>query len=173
MKMISLLNGLFWGLILIAGGILLIFGGSIDFKITVGRFIGAAVLFWLAMNLIYAGVKVVNGRNVAELKDAAAQSVEGDRTVYNIAFQNSELDLRAPKTDKVKVSVAFASLDVLVPDDKSLHISSDCAFGKTTFPDGNSVSFGELKYKNTEGEAELRIHISAAFAQVRVRQGSR
>ena len=177
MKMASLFDGIFWGVVLIALGVWFLVRRSIPVHIPVIRIL-VGVLF------VYVGIRVlvwgpsIREKNTAMFSESRMVAAETDaRNQYNVIFGSSDVDLRPlAVTDRsvgAEVNVIFGSgvlrIDPATP--ARIHMSS--AFGSIHAPDGRTVSFGDSVYATPawkQGAPSLDVKAAAVFGSLRIVQ---
>jgi hypothetical protein len=169
--------GLFWGIILIALGLSIIF--KIIFGISIFRIVVATAFILLGI-IILVGKPVFQSGNekdvifgertykLSNLKNSEYNTIFG-KTVYDL----SDLDSLPPGKTKVKFNTIFGSSDILLPAGLSVHIKADAVFSAAKLPNGNTVAFGSASYTSSEADtsaSKLYLEASAVFGGININQ---
>ena len=180
MKMGFLLSSIFWGIVLICFGILLVLKHLFDWDIPVGKIIFAVMLILTGIFLFTGKGHLVNGTWKHHSGDRETSVVFGNITFdktdikseYNVVFGRGVLDLtEVPESSiprNIDINIIFADGEILVPGKLPVVIKSDTAFGQTDFPDGSVPGFGEKSYRSqaaTETENPIIINVDCVFGK--------
>lgn len=161
-------NSMFWGIVILVIGVLLIVDYYADLHISIIRMI-FAILF------IYAGIMLTFGRSLFKSKGSiifsdASYKIDNPEKEYSIVFSSGKLDLSevSQQAKSVKVNVAFGEGRVLVDSKRPVKIKLSSAFGEGILPDGSSVNFGTNYYESKGESAEnlLIIDANVAFGEL-------
>jgi hypothetical protein len=172
--MVSIVDGIFWGALLIILGVWFIVRRSVPVHIPVIRII-VAVLF------VYAGVRILArgpvsaDRNTAVFSESTMSYSPERGREYNLIFSSGSVDLSqaAPSGASIhaEVNVIFGSGTLRINPSLPVRVSMSSAFGTVESPNGRSVAFGEMIYTTTsyrEGAPALEIHATAVFGRLRI-----
>ncbi len=168
----SLIDGIFWGILLIAVGAWLVLRHYLPVRISVLRLI-VAILF------IYAGVRVlVHGPSagpVTVFSETHQRYTPGWDRDYSIIFGRGDVDLTgvtlAGTSLRTRVNVIFGNGLLRVNPALPVRIDMSAAFGSVLAPDGRSVSFGDSVYTTRayrDGAPALVVHATAVFGRLRI-----
>ena len=156
MKMGFLFSGLFWGIVIILIGVSIIVRVAFNIEIPVFRIV-------MGLVLIYFGLSVLTGRGGCTTKQGKGDAVFTSRTIeaggetklrktYSTVFGSMNLDLSGVTLEKeqtkVKIDTVFGDTKVYLNPDHAITIKGDAVFGKASFPDDSTVSFGSHTYTN-------------------------
>ena len=174
--MVSIVDGIFWGALLIILGVWFIVRRSVPVHIPVIRII-VAVLF------VYAGVRILArgpvsvDRNTAVFSESTMSYSPDRGREYNLVFSSGSVDLSqaAPSGASIhaEVNVIFGSGTLRINPSLPVRVSMSSAFGTVESPNGRSVAFGEMVYTTTsyrEGAPALEIHATAVFGRLAILQ---
>ncbi len=170
--------GLFWGIILIAIGLSIIF--RVMFGISIFRIVIAAAF-------IFLGVIILVGKPVFRSDKEDKDVIFGERTYKSSQIQNSEYNTIFGRTiydfrdvdslpvgkTKVKFNTVFGSTDILLPSDLAVQIKTDAVFSAAKLPNGNTVAFGSANYKSSAADtasSKLYIEASVVFGGMNIEQ---
>jgi predicted membrane protein len=169
---------LFWGVVLIIIGIIMVF--KVVFKIDIPVFKILLALFFL-----YLGIKILvgsswnthiqTGRHDAVFGEANFSGNSIDRRDYNAVFGKIRLDLRnvelTEKETKIEVNAVFGGAEIILNKEMPVKIKASSVFGGARLPDGNSGGFGTSYYESDSlknAEKYLYIDANAVFGGIEV-----
>ncbi len=142
-------SGIFWGVLIVIVGILVlirvIFGVHIPiFSLIIG------------LLLIYFGVRIITGMSccrrektvVFEEKHIEGASASGK---YDVIFGKSMIDLTRVELKegvaRIDVNTVFGSSVIKIDPAMPIKIRATSVFGSVRLPDGNTTAFGDYTYK--------------------------
>jgi predicted membrane protein len=171
--------GLFWGIMLVLIGLSLVV--KVVFKID---FPIVKIVF--AFIFIYLGIKILIGDRPRIFNthrddysvvfgETSFDNIQKDRE-YNIVFGQGSMDLRQLKPDsnevfRVKLNTVFGESKVLINKDVPVQIRANSAFGEVSFPNKNSVAFGNSYYASDSldtSKAYIEIESNTVFGATKV-----
>jgi hypothetical protein len=172
--MVSIIDGVFWGALLIILGVWFIVRRAVPVHIPVIRII-IAVLF------VYAGVRIL-ARGPVGMDQTTAVFSEStmryspDRSrEYNLIFSSGTIDLSpavpSGASIRAEVNVVFGNGTLRIDPSVPVRVSMSAAFGAVESPNGRSVAFGDTVYTTRsfrEGAPALEIHATAVFGRLRI-----
>lgn len=171
MKMHTIIDGVFWGVLLIAIGASLIL--QVKMPINIFRLAIALVFIYIAIKVLVGGFGVNDEHNA--VFSNAKMEFQKEHTDYNIIFSSGVVDLTKANTEnstkRIEVNAVFGSAKVYIPADMPAIFTADSAFGKAVMPDRSYVTFGSTTYttKNfSRDEAYLEIKVASVFGAVEV-----
>jgi predicted membrane protein len=168
-------GGMFWGIIIIIIGLVVIINVIFGTKIPI-----IPLLFGLF--LIYIGIRVLTGVSfhrttrsaIFEEKKIEAVSPSGK---YDVIFGKSVIDLSNAQLkegiSKVEINTVFGSAVIKINPTMPVKIRATSAFGRARMPDGTMVGFGEYTYKSdtlkkTDSQNYLYIELHVVFGGAEV-----
>jgi hypothetical protein len=170
--MVSIIDGVFWGALLIVLGVWFIIRRSVPVHIPVIRIV-IAVLF------VYAGVRILArgpvsvDRNTAILSESTMSYSPDRGREYNLIFSSGAIDLSAAvpsgSSIQAEVNVIFGSGTLRINPSVPVRVSMSSAFGSVESPNGRAVAFGDTVYTTAsyrEGAPALEIHATAVFGRL-------
>ncbi|OGF44251.1 MAG: hypothetical protein A2452_05590 [Candidatus Firestonebacteria bacterium RIFOXYC2_FULL_39_67] len=178
MKMGFLFSGVFWGVVVVVLGLLLILK-AMGVNIPVGKiifgilfiYIGISMIFW-SFGGCHSGKSMpgcCNGKDRMMFNDYKIEA-DGKKSEYNIMFGRGDIDLSKievkDKDVNVKISVIFGEGNIVLNSGIPAKIRITSAFGGAVAPDGTNIAFGEYNYKNSkykEGVPALLVDASVIF----------
>ncbi len=168
-------GGIFWGLLLVVIGILVILKYSLHLNISIFRIVIAIILIYLGISLIIGQWRIRNETNI--IFSEGTIRPETLEKAYNVVFGRGYIDLTgiAPSEfDKsIKIATVFANTTLRIDPNMPIEIDIDCAFGSTITPDGTSISFGDRIYKTpsaTNSQSYLKIKADTVFGVLEIIQ---
>ena len=172
--MLSIVDGVFWGVFLVALGVWLIVRRSFPVRIPVIRILVAALFIWVGVRVL-VGNPVVSDRNTAVFARSAMTWSPDRSREYNLIFSSGSVDLSgaAPggKSLRAEVNVVFGSGTLRIDRSAPVRVTMSSAFGTVVSPEGRSVAFGDLTYATPswrEGAPALEIHATAVFGRLSI-----
>ena len=173
MRMVSLIDAVFWGVLLIVLGALLIVKRYVPFELPVGRIIVALVFVYLGVRIILRG-PTVRDENTVVFGSRTTLAGGGGSRDYNVIFGSGDVDFTslAPDNTTREVNVVFGSGTLRVAPDAPVQIRMSSVFGSVRAPDGATVSFGDRTWTSPayrEGSPALRIKAAAVFGSLAIR----
>lgn len=173
--MVSLIDAVFWGVLLIVFGALLIVKKYVPFNLPVGRIVIALVFVYLGVRIILRGPTVRDENTVVfGSRTTLSGEVRGSRD-YNVIFGSSDIDFTTMPADDAarEVNVIFGSGTLRVNPETPVKIVMSAVFGSVRSPDGSTVSFGDRTWTSAayrEGSPALRVKAAAVFGSLNIRQ---
>ncbi len=176
MRMLSIFDGIFWGLFFIIIGVWIMIRGYIPVNIPLIRVILALLFVWLGVRILIKGPEIRES-NTTVFSDSHMQyNAETRDHDYNVVFGRGFVDFSqvtlAGGGLRKEVNVIFGSGTLRINPEIPTRIEMSSAFGTVISPAGNSVAFGEMVYTTPsyrEGADCLRIKATAVFGRLRIR----
>jgi len=168
-----LFGSMFWGILLVVFGILLILNIVFRIPLQVGKILLALLFFYLGLRLLL-GSSFRRRRVVTVLEDRQVENARpGDK--YDIVFGRGDIDLTrtvlSDRTVPVELNTVFGASVVTISAQTPIRIVASSAFGSVRLPDGNVTAFGEYTW-NSPNCDETRPHIlfrvASVFGSVRI-----
>ena len=152
-------GAVFWAVILIVIGIVIILNQVFDWNLNVFAIIFGVILIFVGISLVTGPSKtgvngVFAGGQVRNVK-------EGDNS---FVFSGVELDLADTQYDNIEINSIFSSVKVHTSG-RSVKIESNGAFSNTVFPDNTSLAFGERVYER-DGENTIHVKTNCVFGTI-------
>jgi len=175
MRMVSLIDAVFWGVLLIVLGVLLIVRRYVPFNLPVGRIIVALFFVYLGVRVILHGPAVREKNTVVFAGETTLSGSSGDGRDYNIIFGSGTIDLTdvsAAEDVRKDVNVIFGSATLRVNAEAAVRVDMTSAFGTVEAPNGTTVAFGDRTWTSPsyrEGSPALRIKATAVFGRLVIR----
>ena len=175
MRMVSLIDAVFWGVLLIVAGALLIVKKYVPFSLPVGRILVALVFVYLGVRIIAHGPTVRDENTVVfGSRTMISGETKGSRD-YNVIFGSGEIDFTGLPADDTtrEVNVIFGSGTLRVNPAVPVQIRMSSAFGSVHAPDGTTVAFGDRTWTSAsyrDGSPALRVKAAAVFGSLSIRQ---
>lgn len=155
------MGNLFWPVLLIIAGGLMLVRTVFNVNLPVGKIILAVALVWGGAILISASAtrsSVVFGSRM-DLTDNALE--------YTVMFDSSELDLTHEiiERDHMEIDCVFGKAVVVLPAGRSVHIEATGVLCSLRSPGGRTITFGEGTYDCGEGQP-LTVEANCAFGEL-------
>jgi predicted membrane protein len=170
--------GFFWGVILIAIGLSIIF--KVMFGISIFRIIIAVVF-------ILIGIKILMGRSNLNFSAKDSDVIFNERKYtefptgsieYNTIFGKSVYDFKeasvpADSTIAIKFNTVFGHTQIYLPPGLPVKVKGEAVFGAVDLPNDNTAVFGSANYISEHDSAFskfVEIEASAVFGHIEIRQ---
>jgi len=177
MKMVGIIDGVFWGIALIALGAWFLVRQYVPVHIPVFRII-------VALFFVYLGVRVLVHGPVIRDRDHNNTVVFSDSTIpyspdngrdYNVIFSNGTIDLSGVQVTstsvRTEVNVVFGAGTLRINRAAPVRVRMSSAFGTVEAPSGRSVAFGDAVYTTDsyrEGAPALEIRATSVFGRLAI-----
>jgi hypothetical protein len=168
-----LIDGIFWGVLLIAVGVWFILRRFFPFRLPVVRLIVAVLFVYVGIRILVRGPFMSRPERFFETHQKYAARWDRD---YNIIFGSGDVDLAGVTLGAADVSthvnVVFGSGVLKINPALPIRIDMSAAFGTVEAPDGRSVSFGDTVYTSAsykDGAPALVVRAAAVFGRLAVR----
>lgn len=154
---------IFWAVMLIAGGVLMLVNYIFHLNIRV-----LGVLFGIFF--IMLGISIITNKTSFGNKDMrifgnGIYRVDADGKA-DIIFSEARIDLDDFEGDDVKIDCIFSS--VIIKSTRPLNIKASSVFGSVTNADGSTISFGDRSW-TTSGEGQaINVKIDCVFGSVKI-----
>lgn len=167
-------SGIFWGVLIIIIGIVVIINVIFGSKIPIFPLIIGLILIYFGIRII-AGMSCRRSVKVAAFEEKNIETKAGGK--YDVVFGKSVIDLTGIELkegiSKVEVNTIFGSSVIKIDPNMPVKIRASSAFGSARTPDENMVSFGEHTYKSdslktTETKNYLLIVLNVVFGSSEV-----
>lgn len=168
----SLFNAIFWGLILVAAGVLMILNYVFKLNIPVFKILVGLVLIYIGVYIIlgFKGWRIESYNDgktaVFSEMNVKPEHVENE---YNVIFSKAEIDLTGMTENDIGKHIdisAVLSAVVRLPANINVKISGSAVFGSVTLPDKQTVGFGDVNYNTSENSNAVYIEASAVFGNI-------
>lgn len=172
--------GLFWGIILIAIGISIIF--KVIFDVSIFRIL-------IAIVFILIGIKILVGKSVVNVSTKDSDVIFNDKkytefpitnTEYNTIFGKSVYDFSEAKVSAdsnitLQFNTVFGHSEIILPEGLPVRIKADAVFGAVKLPNENSAVFGSATYVTELDSISVNyvdVKASAVFGNIEIRKAS-
>ncbi len=163
-----LFSGLFWGVFLVASGAILLLKYSLNLSFSGGKLIFGLLVLLIGVSMLTSGVawKGDASHRTTMFSDNETVAAQSNET-YSVVFAETRYDLsQAQPGSRVKINCAFGSAKVQLPAGAVI-VTSNCAFGNVSMPDGSNYPFGSGRYTTGQGDA-VYVEVSCAFGEVSI-----
>ncbi len=167
----SLIDGVFWGALLIVLGVWFLVRRYVPVHIPVIRIIIAALFVYVGIRVLVRG-PVSRDRNTVVFSESTVQYSPDRGRDYNLVFSSGTIDLSdasATTDSRLQVNVVFGSGVLRIDPGKPVRVDMSSAFGDVEAPNGRSVAFGDTVYTTPgykEGAPALHVHATAVFGRL-------
>ena len=172
--MVSIVDGIFWGAVLIIVGVWFIVRRSVPVHIPVIRIIIAVLFVYAGVRLLVRGPEITD-HNTAVFSESTMRYSPGRSREYNLVFSSGTVDLSkaVPSGASIhaEVNVIFGSGTLRVDPSQPVRVNMSSAFGTVESPNGRSVAFGDSVYTSPsyrDGAPALEIHATAVFGRLAI-----
>ncbi len=170
-----LFSGIFWGLVVVLLGLLIIINAIFGTRIPIFPILFGLFLIWL-------GIRVITGPShhktpqsaIFEEKTIITDSTSGK---YDVVFGKGVIDLTGYKVEegvkRIEINTIFGSSEIKIDPTMPVKIRASSAFGSARMPDKSMVGFGENTYrtdtlKQTDTKNYLLIDLHVVFGSAEV-----
>jgi hypothetical protein len=175
MKMMNLVDGIFWGIVLIALGVWFLVRRYVPVTIPVIRIIIAVLFVYLGVRVLIRGPSI-RDKNTVVFSQSEMSYGKGEKgNEYNMIFSSGNVDLTGVPVGESSVSaevnVIFGSGTLRVSPTVPTRVHMSAAFGSVHGPDGGSVAFGDKVYTTPAykpGAPALEVRAAAVFGSLRI-----
>ena len=174
MKMVSLIDGIFWGVLLIVVGVWFLVRRYIPFQLPLIRVIIAVIFVYIGIRILVRG-PVLQDRNTMVFSESSLQWSPSHGRDYNVLFSSGTVDLSGvtltSETIRTQVNVIFGSGTLRLNPSMPVRVNMSSAFGTVEAPGGRSIAFGDSVYTTPaykEGAPALEVHATAVFGRLTV-----
>ena len=175
MKMVSLIDGIFWGVLLIVVGVWFLVRRYVPVHIPVIRVIIAVLFVYIGIRVLVRG-PVVQDRNTLVFSDSTALHYTPDSgRDYNVIFSRGDVDLASVAVSatsiRAQVNVVFGSATLHINPATPAKVNMSSAFGTVDAPGERTVAFGETVYTTPAykaGAPALEVHAAAVFGRLTI-----
>ena len=168
--------GLFWGIVLMLIGLLIIVNIVFQINLPIFKVILAFFLIYLGVRILIGGSGAHGARNQSHetaFGERTFTASAGGRNHYDVVFGRAVIDLRnLPLQDKltqIQVTAVFGKADIWLDRNTPVKIESDVAFGGAQLPDRHSGGFGSVSYVSENFDSAtnaLHLRTTAVFGGV-------
>ncbi len=166
----ALIDGIFWGVLLIAVGAWFILRRFVPVHIPVIRLVIAVLFIYVGIRVLVRGPFENHSAIFSETHQKYAAGWDRD---YNIIFGRGDIDLTGVTVSgtaiRTRVNVVFGTGVLRVNPSLPLRIDMSSAFGTVEAPDGRSVAFGDSVYTSPayrDGAPALMVHATSVFGRL-------
>jgi len=166
-------SGVFWGIVVVVLGILLILK-ALGLAIPVWKVFWGLLFIYMGISIIFWSFGGCNRQGRMICNDYKIEA-DGKQDKYSIMFGSGNIDLTKidvkEKTVKIQVSAIFAEGFIKLNPDMPAKVLVTSAFGGAVTPDKTDVAFGSYIYKNSkykEGANYLDVEVHVVFAGVKI-----
>jgi hypothetical protein len=172
--MVTIIDGIFWGVLLIVVGVWFLVRNALPVHIPIVRVIIAVVL-------IYAGIRVlvlrpvIRDSNTMVFSESSLVYSPSHGRDYNVIFSSGTVDLSgvslASGSVRTEVNVVFGNGTLRINPAQPVRVKMSSVFGTAEDPNGRSVAFGDTVYTTPsykDGSPALEVNATAVFGRLRI-----
>jgi hypothetical protein len=170
----ALVDGIFWGVFLIALGVWFLLRRYVPVHIPVIRIIIAVLFVYVGVRVLVHGPVVREGGTVVFGESHLQYSPHGEKG-YNVIFSNGTIDLSDIRLEgadvRTEVNVVFGSGILRIDPSKPVRVDMTSAFGTVEAPNGRAVAFGDSVYTSPSyapGAPAIQIRATAVFGRLTI-----
>ena len=174
MKIVPLIDGIFWGVLLIAVGAWFIVRRYVPVNIPVFRVIIAVIFVYIGIRVLVRGPTIQEKNTVVFSESTMSYSPDNGRD-YNVVFSSGTIDLSdvalSGTSVRTQVNVVFGTGTLRINPSMPVRVSMSSAFGPVEAPNGRSVAFGDTTYTTPaykDGAPALEIRATAVFGRLTI-----
>ena len=172
--MVGIIDGVFWGIALIALGVWFLVRQYVPVHIPVFRIIVALFFVYLGVRVLVHG-PVVRDHNTVVFSDSTIPYSPDSGRDYNVIFSNGTVDLSRVQVSgtsvRTEVNVVFGAGTLRINPATPVRIRMSSAFGTVEAPNGRSVAFGDAVYTTEsyrDGAPALEIRATSVFGRLAI-----
>jgi predicted membrane protein len=172
MKMVTVFDGVFWGVVLIAVGIWFLVRRYVPVHVPVIRIIVAVIFVYIGIRVLIQG-PVIQDRNTMVFSQSTIPYAPENGRDYNVIFSSGTVDLTGAVVgetgSRAEVNVVFGTGVLRLDPRLPVHVRMSSAFGSIEAPNGQTVAFGDSDYRTPafkEGSPALEVHATAVFGRL-------
>ncbi|MCK5128936.1 MAG: hypothetical protein KAQ68_03720 [Clostridiales bacterium] len=157
----KLFGAVFWAVILIVIGIVIILNQTFDWSVSVFAIVFGVILIFLGISVLTRPTNTgING----VFANGSIQSL--NKNDNSFIFSNVTVTLDGYEDDNLEVNSIFSNVKIHT-NGKSVIVKSSGAFSSTVFPDRSVLSFGDRMYER-DGENTIHIKTSCVFGSITI-----
>ncbi len=171
MRINFLFSRVFWGIVLIFFGIGVMLKIVLNIDIPLNQIFFSLLLIFIGIQIIFGGFRPWNFDHTIH---SFHYNQSDNNNEFNISFGSGVIDLSdvslSDGNADIRINTFFGGGCVVLNPDIPAQVKVTSTFGGATFPDGNSVSFGESYYKTpgfNKDNKFLNINVNIAFGGLR------
>ena len=170
MRFSLLLDGVFWGVLLIILGLCAIFKTIFHINISLFRIGFALLIIYIGLSMLF---KESPGGPKGILCFDNRVLVLEEQDEYNVIFGRGLFDLTTLPSDngarRITLNVVFGEGVIKIKRDAPLTIKVNSVFSGARLPDGNRITMGEYIYRSgekTENKERVLVEVNVVFGSL-------
>jgi len=174
MKMVPLVDGIFWGVLLIVVGVWFLVRRYVPFNIPLFRVVIAVIFVYIGIRVLVHG-PFVHRRHTMVFSESSLQWSPSHGRDYNVLFSSGTVDLTGVEltgsTVRAEVNVVFGTGTLRLNPATPVRVNMSSAFGTVEAPGGRSIAFGDTVYMTPaykDGAPALEVHATAVFGRLTI-----
>jgi hypothetical protein len=172
--MAPLVDGIFWGVLLIVVGVWFLVRRYVPFNIPLFRVIIAVIFVYIGIRVLVHG-PVIHDRHTMVFSESSLQWSPSHGRDYNVLFSSGTVDLTgvelAGSTVRTEVNVVFGNGTLRLNPAMPVRVNMSSVFGTVEAPAGRSIAFGDTVYTTPsykDGAPALEVHATAVFGRLTI-----
>jgi predicted membrane protein len=172
-------SGLFWGLLLIVLGSILILRVVLHVDLPIFKILVAFVFIFIGLRILFGNFSVTDkrpGKCDAVFSNTSVNNIDKENNEYNIVFGKGVFDFRSVNFEQlgnvnIKIDNVFSGSEIYLPQSIPVKIDAESVFGGVELPGGNAVAFGNNTYTSPDFDANSKfiyMKIECVFGGVKV-----
>jgi|YNPMSStandDraft_1061717.scaffolds.fasta_scaffold06364_5 predicted membrane protein len=174
MRNISIFSPIFWGIILVLAGILMILNYIFKLNIPVLKFLFGFILVYIGISLIFGfkGFYRIRSYNDGKTSVFSEMNIKPETIdkEYNIIFSKANIDLSNLSSDDIgkyiEINCVFGSSIIKIPSNLPIKIIGSTVFGNVSLPNNQHNSFGDINFKSSESDNYIYIDVNVVFGSI-------
>jgi predicted membrane protein len=169
-----LFTGTFWGVFLILIGITVLVRVFFNIDLPIIRIFFGVLIIAIGINILFGRSMTWKETDTIMFGEGEFKS-SGNRGEYTVVFGRGITDLTDLKKDtneKIEINTIFGENIVYLKKGIPISVKASSAFGQIDFPDGNNAVFGSYNYTSPEFKKDkpyVRIEMNTVFGSTRVK----
>ena len=165
-------SGFFWGVMLIAAGVLMVLKNLLRLNIPVFKLLLGVFFVYLGISMLIGGFSRRSGDEI--LFSSGTLKADEMQKDYNVIFGQGKIDFASlAPCDTVRtfdVNVIFSGAELLIDSSMQFEVKTSAVFASADLPNDKKVSFGSGQYKANQDSAQAKIVINSnvVFGTLRV-----
>jgi predicted membrane protein len=168
-------SGIFWGIILILLGLSVILNIVFNIHLPFFRILFSLIIIYFGLRLLVGGAWCSHAKNsaICQKADITVNQTDNEyKVIFGRATFNTSDTLNSEMKRNISVKTIFGEGTIIISSTVPTIVRVTSAFGSATFPDGNTITFGEYTYRNKACGSDLtnckRINAEVVFGSMKI-----
>ncbi len=167
-------SGIFWGAILIIGGVLFIIKHFINIDIPVIRILFGVLLVYWGMSIIFSHSSTKAKIVVKSNNESKIVKIEKNKKEYNVVFGSSTIDFsdidKINNGDVFEINCVFSNTIINIPEEIDYSVEINTAFGEVNMQGENIGMFSNQIIEKDTGKKKIHIILNTVFGKTEIRK---